>query len=335
MHGEGDFAEADRQAARNFVAAGQDLRQVIYLGGLLPDASGSHPVSEHLESRAEVGRILREGLPTTELRAGPIIGGGSASFEMVRYLTERLPAMIAPRWIMNDVQPIGIRDALAYLVAALGRDDSLGVVDIGTDPLTFRGMMTEYARIRGLPRIIAPVPVLAPKLAGLWVGLVTPIPNRLALPLVEGVVRPVLADTERAQRLFPEIEPMTYGEAVELAIARTDAGEVVTRWSLSGDTTDPEVRLIDQEGVIREVRTRLVDAPQKAVFEAFSSLGGERGWRVWGGCGHSAGCWTRWSAAPGCGAVGANPSVSIPAKHSTSGGSRSTAPITCSASERR
>ena len=281
MHGEGDFAEADRAAARNFVRAAGHVRQVIYLGGILPEANGAGPGSEHLESRAEVGRILREALPTTELRAGPIIGGGSASFEMVRYLTERLPAMIAPRWILNEVQPIGIRDALAYLVAALGREDTLGVIDIGTDPLTFRGMMTEYARVRGLPRVIVPVPVLAPKLAGLWVGLVTPIPNRLALPLVEGVVRPVLGDTSRARSLFPKIEPMPYREAVRRAIARTDAGEVVTRWSVSGDSNDPRVRLIDREGVVREVRTRLVDAPQNAVFRAFSSLGGERGWRVW------------------------------------------------------
>ena len=281
MHGDTDFAEADRRAAQNFVRAARGVRQVIYLGGILPDASGDRPVSEHLVSRAEVGRILREGLPTTEFRAGPIIGGGSASFEMVRYLTERLPAMIAPRWILNDVQPIGIRDALAYLAAALGRDDSLGVIDIGSEPLTFRGMMTEYASVRGLPRLIVPVPVLAPRLAGLWVGLVTPIPNRLALPLVEGVVRPVLGNTTRARELFPEIEPMPYRQAVELAIARTAAGEVVTRWSVSGDTNDPEVRLIDREGVVREVRTRMVDAPQEAVFRAFSSLGGERGWRVW------------------------------------------------------
>jgi uncharacterized protein YbjT (DUF2867 family) len=282
MHGGDDFAEADRRAARNFVQAGQGLRQVIYLGGILPEPQGDGPGSEHLESRAEVGRILRKGLPTTELRAGPIIGGGSASFEMVRYLTERLPAMIAPRWILNEVQPIGIRDALAYLFAALGRDDALGVVDIGTDPLTFKGMMTEYADVRGLPRAIVPVPVLAPRLAGLWVGLVTPIPNKLALPLVEGVVRPVIGDTSRARELFPEIEPMPYRDAVALALERTDAGEVVTRWSDSGDSNDPEVRLIDNEGVVREVRTRVVDAPQEAVFRAFSSLGGDRGWRVWG-----------------------------------------------------
>jgi uncharacterized protein YbjT (DUF2867 family) len=277
-----DFAQTDREAARNFVKAGGDLTQVIYLGGIVPDA-GSKPLSGHLMSRAEVGEILREGLPTTELRAGPIIGGGSASFEMVRYLTERLPAMVAPKWILNEVQPIAVRDTLNYLVAALGRTDSLGTVDIGTDVLTFKEMMQVYANVRGLPRAIIPVPVLAPRLAALWVGLVTPIPNCLAVPLVEGVVRPVVGDTTRARRLFPDIEPISYREAVSRALNRTEAGEVVTRWSVAGGPADPRVRLVDTEGVVREVRTRMVDAHQESVFRAFSSLGGERGWRVWNG----------------------------------------------------
>ncbi len=281
MYAGPDFAELDRRAARNFVMAGQRLRQLIYLGGILPDAGRDGPSSEHLESRAEVGRILREGLPTTEFRAGPIIGGGSASFEMVRYLTERLPVMVAPKWILNPVQPVGIRDALLYLQAALEREDSIGVVDIGTDPLSFKGMMTGYAEVRGLPRLILPVPVLAPRLAGRWVGFVTPIPNDLAIPLVEGVVRPVLGDTSRARELFPEIEPMSYRDAVALALKRTEEGEVFTRWSVSGDSNDPDVRLVDTEGVIREVRTRVVDAPVESVFRSFATIGGERGWLVW------------------------------------------------------
>jgi uncharacterized protein YbjT (DUF2867 family) len=275
-----DFEERDRRAAHNFVAAASGLRQVIYLGGILPESSDGKATSAHLESRGEIGRILSEALPTTEFRAGPVIGGGSASFEMVRYLTERLPAMIAPRWILNEVRPIAIRDALSYLVAAVGREDALGPIDIGTDPLTFKQMMEGYAEVRGLPRIIIPVPVLAPRLAALWVGLVTPIPNSLAVPLIEGVVHPVVGDTSRARRLFPEIVPLPYEEAVARALERTDAGEVATRWSLSGDSMRG-VRLEDREGVIREVRTRIVDAPQEDVFRSFSSLGGERGWLVW------------------------------------------------------
>ena len=281
MCGGDDFASVDRQAARNFVAEGEHLRQVIYLGGITPDETPDRSRSEHLHSRYEVGRILRDGLPTTELRAGPVIGSGSASFEMVRYLTERLPAMIAPKWILNEVQPIAVRDALSYLTAALGRDDALGIIDIGTERLTFKEMMERYAEVRGLPRIIIPVPVLAPRLAALWVGLVTPIPNCLAVPLVEGVVQPVVADTSRARRLFPEIEPISYRDAVSRALARTEAGEVVTRWSLSGGAADPGVELVDEEGVIREVRTRRVDMAPRHVFRAFASLGGDRGWRTW------------------------------------------------------
>jgi hypothetical protein len=175
------------------VRAGRDLERVIYLGGLVPDADD---LSTHLASRAEVGEILREGLPTVEFRAGPVIGSGSASFEMVRYLTERLPAMIAPRWILNEVQPIAVRDVLAYLEAGLTGGE-LGIYSVGTDALTFKGMMLGFARVRGLTRIIVPVPVLAPGLAALWVGFVTPIPNRLAVPLIQGVVHPVVADTAR------------------------------------------------------------------------------------------------------------------------------------------
>jgi uncharacterized protein YbjT (DUF2867 family) len=280
MYAGEDYAQRDRIAAQNFVEAGVGLKQVVYLGGILPETDPRVERSRHLESRSEVGRILGEGLPTTEFRAGPVIGNGSASFEMVRYLTERLPAMIAPRWILNDVRPIGIDDILDYLIAALGREDALGVFDVGADPLTFGEMMQEYARVRGLPRLILPVPVLAPRLAALWVGLVTPIPNSLAVPLVKGVVQPVVGDTSRAEACFPEVRPISYRDAVQRAVHRTETGNVATRWSLSGGDSRG-VRLEDREGMVREVRTRLVDAPPEAVYRAFASLGGERGWRVW------------------------------------------------------
>ena len=274
-----DFAERDRRAAETFADAAGHLEHVIYLGGILPDADTVEN-SEHLSSRAEVGNILRARLPTTEFRAGPIIGSGSASFEMVRYLTERLPAMVAPRWIQNEVQPIGVRNILEYLVAALGRTDSVGIVDVGSEVLTFREMMLGYARVRELPRIIVPLPVLAPGLAALWVGLVTPIPNCLAVPLVRGMVKPVVGDLSRARALFPEIDPMPYAEAVELALERMREEDVKTRWS-DAVGRDRTFVLEDREGLVREVRSRLLDVPQEAVFEAFTSLGGDRGWLVW------------------------------------------------------
>ncbi|MBK8232497.1 MAG: DUF2867 domain-containing protein [Candidatus Eisenbacteria bacterium] len=284
MYGGTDFAARDAGAARRFAAAGSALRLTIYLGGLVPRADD---ISAHLASRAEVGAILRAEIPTTELRAGPIIGSGSSSFEMVRYLTERLPAMIAPRWIRNPVQPIAVRDAMEYLIAALDRP-ALGVVEIGADPLPFMDMMHGYAAVRGLRRIILPVRVLAPTLAARWVGLVTPIPNALAVPLIAGVVHPVLADRAAARAHFPGIVPISYRDAVVLALGRTEHGAIETRWSDAlGDapacnpTTFATYAQSDWEGVIREVRTRRVATRPDQVFRAFAGLGGARGWLVW------------------------------------------------------
>jgi uncharacterized protein YbjT (DUF2867 family) len=270
------FAARDRRAAHNFVAAARGVGRVIYLGGLLPAAAG---VSTHLASRAEVGEILRAGLPTLELRAGPVIGSGSASFEMVRYLTERLPAMIAPRWILNDVQPIAVRDIISYLLLALDRG-SEGVYNVGGRPLSFKAMMEEFARVRGLRRLIVPVPVLAPRLAALWVGLVTPIPNRLAVPLIEGVVHPVVADTSAARRDFGEVDPMPYPEAVARALRSTEAAAVTTRWSGALGSA-PAVELTTSEGLVRETRRRVSTATAESVFRVISSLGGDRGWLFW------------------------------------------------------
>ncbi len=277
MGGESDFAERDRRAATNFAEAGAALKHVIYLGGLVPRGGAT---SQHLRSREETGRILRERLPATEFRAGPIIGSGSASFEMVRYLTERLPVMVAPRWVLNEVQPIAMRSVLAYLLEALERQP-MGVVSIGGERLTFLQMMQQYAAERGLMRrLIVPVPVLAPWLAARWVGLVTPISNRLAVPLVEGMVRPLVIEDHRAAELFPQIESVPYREAVRRALARTQRGEVETRWTGALGASGA-VELRDWEGRIREVRRVRVAASAPAVFAVFSGLGGRRGWLTW------------------------------------------------------
>lgn len=271
------FEERDQKAAHNFVAAAKDVSHVIYLGGLLPRQKTP---SAHLQSRAEVGRILRENLPATEFRAGAIIGSGSASFEMIRYLTERLPIMVAPRWILNQIQPLAVRDVLQYLVSALDQTPA-GVVDVGAEPLTFEEMLTEYAKVRGLKRLIFPVPVLAPRLAGLWVGLVTPIPRTMAMPLVQGILHPLLADTQKARTLFPQISPISYRAAVELALQKTLNGSVDTRWSGALGDAFQIYHLSNEEGQIREVRTILIDTSPEEVFRAFSSLGGDVGWLVW------------------------------------------------------
>jgi len=198
---------------------------------------------------------------------------------MARYLTERLPAMIAPRWILNEVQPIAVRDILAYLTLALKREHA-GIYNVGASPLTFKGMMQEFAQVRGLRRLIVPVPVLAPRLAALWVGLVTPIPNRLAVPLIEGVVHPVVADTSRARSDFPEIEPLAYRDAVAQALRQTTENAVATRWS-SALGSAPAFELSQGEGMIRETRSCRTSADPETTFAIFTSLGGERGWLFW------------------------------------------------------
>jgi uncharacterized protein YbjT (DUF2867 family) len=271
-----DFVSRDRDAAHNFVSAAGNVGRVIYLGGLLPDADD---ISPHLTSRAEVGKILREGLPTVEFRAGPVIGSGSASFEMVRYLTERLPAMIAPRWILNQVQPIGVRDVVSYLIAGL-EDGEEGIYSVGSDPISFKQMMEGFAEVRGLRRVIVPVPVLAPGLAALWVGLVTPIPNKLAVPLIEGVVHPVVADTSAARQDFPEIDPIPYKDAVRRALDSVGSGGVDTRWSGALGAA-PAIELTTSEGMVREIRRHHTSATPEQVFEVLTSLGGNRGWLYW------------------------------------------------------
>src|SRR5580692_11721044 len=185
------FEQRDRDAARTFAAAAQAaaVRRIVYLGGIISGQAGQ--LSPHLRSRAEVGDILlASGVPTAALQAAVIIGSGSASFEMLRYLTERLPAMITPQWVDTRIQPIAVRDVLRYLAgcATLPADVSRRFDIGGPDVLTYVEMMRRYAEVAGLtPRLIVQVPLLTPRLSSLWVGLVTPVPAGLARPLVESL----------------------------------------------------------------------------------------------------------------------------------------------------
>jgi uncharacterized protein YbjT (DUF2867 family) len=276
MYSGDDFASREKSFAENFARAAAGISKVIYLGGLLPSGEAA---SEHLRSRAKVGEILRQNGNATEFRAGPVVGSGSASFEMVRYLTERLPVMVVPKWTSNDVQPIAVRDVIQYLAAALDKEP-LGVVEIGADVLSFRGMMETFAEIRGLKRVIIPVPVLTPLLSGLWVGLITPIPNSLAVPLVKGIINPVLADTSKAEQFFPEIRPIAYREAVERALAKINENATETRWTDSLGTYG-RYMLTDKEGLIKEVRSVMTNASPHSVFRSFTGIGGEKGWLAW------------------------------------------------------
>jgi uncharacterized protein YbjT (DUF2867 family) len=273
-----DFVNQDRLAVNNFIEAGRHLEHVIYLGGLLPEAK---PMSRHLHSRGEVGEILRANLPTTEIRAGPIIGSGSASFEMVRYVTQRFPLIIAPYWIQNEVQPIGIRDILQYLFLALSRDP-LGIVEVGSDRLTFRQMMDRYAREQGLVKrwIFCVPPFLPPRYGVHWFGLFMPVTRALALPIIESISHSVVANGSKARTHFPEVQPIPYQKAVQRALERIDRNEVQTTWSGSIGHL-PTYELIDSEGLIREIRTLYSECSPEAVFQSFSRIGGDRGWLVW------------------------------------------------------
>ena len=283
MRGGEAFRERDRQAARNFGRAARKagLERIIYLGGLGEDKD---TLSEHLRSRQETGAILREsGVPVTEFRAAIIVGSGSVSFEMVRHLAERLPIMIAPRWLATRIQPIAIGDVLTYLVAAAEAPQSAGeIVEIGgATVLTYGDMLLRYAEVRGLRRFIIPVPVLTPALSSYWVHWVTPIPADIARPLIKGLSNEVVADTEKADRLFPEIEPLSYKEAVRQALERLRSGDIETIWSdaqASSRGDRPPMLFTQEQGMYIERRRLLVDAPPALVFRAFAGLGGHRGW---------------------------------------------------------
>nr|MCU0256930.1 SDR family oxidoreductase [Vicinamibacterales bacterium] len=227
---------------------------------------------------------LREaGVPVTEFRAAVIVGAGSLSFEMVRYLTERVPVMVCPRWVYTRIQPIAIRNVLDYLVAALDVPESAGqVIEIGgADVVTYGQMMTIYAEARGLRRLMLPVPVLTPQLSSYWVHLVTPIPSAIAEPLIEGLRNEVVVRDGRARELFPAIAPLDYRSAVGLALERLEEGRVETAWTDALSTSQgdrPPVLLTTREGMVIEHRQVEVEAPPAQVFRAFSSLGGARGW---------------------------------------------------------
>lgn len=281
--GEGQFAARDRQAAENFGRAAREMgvERIIYLGGL---GSQADVLSPHLRSRQETGELLRQsGVPVTEFRAGVIVGSGSLSFELIRYLTERLPVMICPRWVKTRAQPISVDDVLRYLVECLETLQSVGrTLEIGgVDVLNYRDMMLIYARVRGLKRRLIDVPVLTPRLSSYWVDLVTPIPNQVARPLIEGLKNEVVCRDGTARQLFA-FTPLSYEEAIRAALRRTESGEIETIWSGSYSsfpgTGRTSVTLKNTQGMIIERRQKETSVPAASVFHTICTLGGRNGW---------------------------------------------------------
>ncbi len=276
-----NFRDADRKGALAFASAARQagIKRIIYLGGLGDDAAS---LSQHLRSRHEVGSILRHsGVLVVEFRAAVIIGPGSVSFEMMRYLTERLPVMIAPRWVETLSQPIALHDVLAYLVQALDLHiESSRVYEIGgSDVISYKDMMLEFARLRGLRRTIFVVPLFTPRLSSYWVHLVTPIAARIAQPLILGLHNEVIVKDDRAATNFPNIRPVNFETAVTLALDRYRTVGPETTWFDAFDVRRLPTEFTGvREGMLIDRRERVTDAPARAVAGVFESLGGKRGW---------------------------------------------------------
>ena len=274
------FEEEDRRAADAFAVAARDahIQRIVYLGGL---GSGSD-LSAHLKSRQEVGRILREsGVPTIEFRASIVIGSGSASFEMIRALVEKLPVMITPRWVKTRSQPIAVEDMVAYLKQAL--DLEMGgsrIIEIGgADPVTYLDLMKEYARQRDLKRWMIPVPVLTPHLSSLWLGLVTPVYARVGRELVNSLRNETIVLDKSADALF-SVRPLGYRESLKRALANEDLEIAQTRWS---DAFSSHATRSQRAGVkfgrrIVDSRSVRVKFPPNIAFRPIERLGGKTGW---------------------------------------------------------
>ncbi|HEX6251212.1 MAG TPA: SDR family oxidoreductase [Gemmatimonadaceae bacterium] len=281
MGSRGSFEDDDRTGAENFGAAARaaGVKRIIYLGGL---GSEEEELSAHLRSRQEVGDILRQsGVPVIEFRASIVIGSGSLSFEMIRSLVDRLPVMITPRWVNVTAQPIAIDDLLAYLVAALDLPEGESrIFEIGgADQVSYADIMRVYARQRGKPLRMIPVPVLSPRLSSLWLALVTPLYARVGRKLIESIVHPTVVRDDLALRTF-DVRPVGVEEAVRRAVTGEELHSAATRWadsvSSSGSPWPPLRRRADVRFV--DSRVANVAVPAAVAFEPIERIGGGTGW---------------------------------------------------------
>lgn len=280
-----DFARTDRIAAQNMVSAATEasIRQIIYLGG---HGNNSVDLSHHMQSRLEVGAILQQGnVPVTILQAAMIIGSGSASFEILRYLVDRLPLMITPRWIDTPCQPIAVRDVLRDLIGCLFNPATLGqTFDISQPKITsYRQLMEIYAEEAGLPqRRIFTVPVSTPRLSSYWIHLATPVPAAIARPLTEGLSIPVSWRENRLDTIIP-YQRLDAREAIRLALDRMGQQQVETSWTDSGKIAAAEWSLPDDPNrasgnLFEDSRRIIVAASRQHTWPAVQSIGGDSGY---------------------------------------------------------
>jgi uncharacterized protein YbjT (DUF2867 family) len=280
------FVEADRRAAQNMVSAAESIgiERMIYLGGLSEKKGG--PLSKHLRSRVEVAEILQSGkVPVTDLRAPMILGSGSASFEILRYLVERLPVMITPRWVRSLNQPIAIRNVVNYLVGCLAHHETIGqTYDIGgPNVVAYRDLLDIYAQEAKLPkRWIIPIPVLTPTFSAYWIHLISPVPHSIALPLTEGLTSNAVCSDKRIQSIIPQ-KLLTPREAIRSALDKIAQEQVDTCWADAGDIVTPEwAHCGDADwagGTIMQCgyRVRIKAVPDE-VWQPISRIGGKMGW---------------------------------------------------------
>jgi len=283
-----NFDEIESAMARNFAKAAQvaGVSQIIYLGGINNDAK----TSKHLTSRANTGKELATTtVPVMELRAGIIIGSGSASFEMLRHLTHRLPVMTTPKWVSNKTHPIAIRDVLWYLRNAAKLEKPVaGIFDIGgPEILSYADMMQKFAKISGLrKRWIIKVPVLTPKLSSLWIGFVTPVPTGLARPLVGSLISEVVADPNKSiNHLIPLPQEglIDVAGAINLALTNISSNTVSTRWSDASIQIAPWQKAQSDpdwagETLYKDTRIKITDASIASLWSSIEKIGGDNGW---------------------------------------------------------
>ncbi|MGA0733280.1 MAG: SDR family oxidoreductase [Candidatus Nanopelagicales bacterium] len=282
-----NFGNIEKAMANIFAdcASQEKVKRIIYLGGIIPQQK----LSEHLSSRAETGEILRNsGVPTIELRAGVVLGSGSASFEMLRYLTERLPIMVTPKWVNTRIQPIAVRDVLRYLVGSASIEESLNrSFDIGgPDVLTYKEMMNRYAKVAGLrKRVIITVPLLTPRLSSLWVGFVTPVPGSIAKPLVRSLINEVVCENSDIKNYIsdPDDGLTSFEKAVDLALTRIKEAQVSTRWSsasVPGAPAEPMPSDPEWAGgtLYRDIQKVEIEAKPEQVWKVVEAIGGDHGY---------------------------------------------------------
>jgi uncharacterized protein YbjT (DUF2867 family) len=276
-----NYRELDRKSAQNFLDAciKAGVKRIIYLGGLGEKKSAS----EHLLSRIETGEILSsrpDVIQTVWFRAGVIIGSGSASFEIIRHLVEKLPFMITPKWVNTLCQPISQSDVIEYLTLAASFSSTQNVmIDVGSETMSYKDLLLGYADAVGLERTLIPVPFFTPKLSSYWLTLMTPVPYSIASALIEGLKSEVLLTNDNATQLFPDIHPLSYREAVNATVEEIKTAQVLSRWSdASGEAWETDhANLADAMFIDRQI-IPLRNVSAKKVFDTFCSVGGETGW---------------------------------------------------------